>query len=649
MKNNNKRGLSVYILVILLLLGSYIMYRSSNAPESITYQELVQVFESAQVEQYVLQGSDITLKLKSGDIVEHSLASIDIFMYDLGQTISIQRSAGIIQASDYKVSTNSTLIYSLMPTILLTFVVIFGIYFISKKQDGGKGGMGFGRSRAKLISKDDIKVTFDDVAGADEEKSELLEIVDFLKNPQKYMELGARIPKGLLLVGPPGTGKTLLAKAVAGESDAPFLTISGSDFIELYVGVGASRVRDLFEQAKKVQPAIIFIDEIDAVGRQRGTDSGGSNDERDRTLNQLLVEMDGFAVNQGVIVIAATNRADVLDPALLRPGRFDRQVYVGTPDLNGREAILKVHAKNKTLDETVSLKDVARSTVGFSGADLENLLNEAALLSARRGKKTIKQDEISESFLKVIMGTEKRNRMLNEHEKKLTAYHEAGHAVVSKLLPTQDPVHQVSIIPRGSAGGFTLNLPLEDKMYSSKLRMEEDLVCLLAGRVAEKLILDDISTGAHNDIERATNISRAMVVSYGMSEKLGPINYESDPNGALFNKVKISNETAKSIDTEVHAIISTAYSKCEDLLRENMSKLVHVAEFLLRNEVIDGEVFEKLFNLEEIEDLPKTEFVYSKIEKTETDSSEKIKNLDSNPFSNEPKSVQSNPDITDKE
>ena len=447
-------------------------------------------------------------------------------------------------------------------------------------------------------------MTFQDVAGADEEKSDLQEVVEFLKAPKKFLQLGARIPKGVLLVGPPGTGKTLIAKAVAGEAGVPFFSISGSDFVELYVGVGASRVRDLFDQAKRHAPSIVFIDEIDAVGRQRGAGLGGGHDEREQTLNQLLVEMDGFGANEGVIILAATNRPDILDSALLRPGRFDRQVYIGVPDVKGRKAIMQVHSRKKPFEEDVDFDAIAKTTAGFTGADLENLLNEAALLAARRSKEKIGNREIDDAFLKVIMGNEKKSRVYSEKEKKLTAYHEAGHAIVTRLMPTQDPVHQISIVPRGRAGGFTLSLPKEDKYYSSKNEMEDELVTLLGGRVAEKLVMDDISTGASNDIERASDIARRMVTRYGMSDKLGPIAFGSDHDEVFLGRdfaasKNYSEEVASLIDEEVKRIIDEAYRRCEQMLQEHMDILDRVAAYLLEHETMSGEAFEKVFNGEE--------------------------------------------------
>ena len=482
--------------------------------------------------------------------------------------------------------------------MLIFFVLIMWVF---SRMQGGRGGMfGFGNSKAKLLNKEEPTNTFEDVAGADEAVQELDEIRDFLQNPARYEALGAKIPRGVLLYGPPGTGKTLLARAVAGEAGVQFLSISGSDFVEMYVGVGASRVRDLFEQAKKVAPAIIFIDEIDAVGRQRGTGLGGGHDEREQTLNQLLVEMDGFGTNQGVVVMAATNRADILDPALLRPGRFDRQVYVGLPDIRGREEILKIHVKNKPLAEDVDLSTVAKGTPGFTGADLENLSNEAALLAARRGSKLITMSDFSEAEIKVIAGPEKKSRVVSEHERKLTAYHEAGHAIVMHALPTHDPVHQITIVPRGGAGGMTISLPTEDRSYQSKRYMEEQIVSLLGGRVAEKLMLGDISTGASNDIQRASQIARKMVSVYGMSDRLGSISFESGHDEIFIGRSMAqakpySEQVAAQIDEEVKSIVDAAYERCEDILSRDQKHFIAVAEFLLAHETMSAEEFEAVF------------------------------------------------------
>ena len=491
---------------------------------------------------------------------------------------------------------------SAIPTILMLLVfAVFWFVFMQQSQGGGGKVMSFGKSRARMVKEEDGKIiTFSDVAGLEEEKEELKEIVDFLRTPRKYIEIGARIPTGVLLVGPPGTGKTYLSKAVAGEAGVPFFTISGSDFVEMFVGVGASRVRDLFEQAKKNAPCIVFIDEIDAVGRRRGAGLGGGHDEREQTLNQLLVEMDGFATNEGIIVMAATNRADILDPALLRPGRFDRTIYVGLPDVRGREEILKVHTKNKPLDSDVDLQVVAKRTVGFTPADLENLVNEAALLTARFGLRTIPMHLIEEASIKVQAGPEKKSKVVSEKERKLTAYHEAGHALTSRLTPDTDPVHMVTIIPRGMAGGFTAYIPEEDRSFLTKKQMEGRLVTLLGGRVAEALVLGDISTGAQNDIERATKIARSMVTHYGMSDKLGPMTYGTDDEevfvGRDFGRTRnYSEDVAAAIDKEMRQLIDTAYNKAEQLLKDNIHKLHKVAETLLEKETIDGKEFEELF------------------------------------------------------
>jgi cell division protease FtsH len=502
--------------------------------------------------------------------------------------------------------TNIPIWLQYLPTVLLIIMLVaFWFLFMQQSQGGGgsRGVMNFGKSRAKMATPDKKKVTFDDVAGADEEKAELAEIVDFLKQPKRYIEVGARIPKGLLLVGPPGTGKTLLAKAVSGEAGVPFFSISGSDFVEMFVGVGASRVRDLFDQAKKNSPCIIFIDEIDAVGRQRGAGLGGGHDEREQTLNQLLVEMDGFGVNEGIIMIAATNRPDILDPALLRPGRFDRQIVVGAPDVKGREEILKVHSKNKPLSDEVKLDVLAKSTPGFTGADLENLMNESALLTVRNNKKVIGMEELKEAVNRVIMGPEKKSRVIIEKDRRITAYHEAGHAVIGKLLPNSDPIHEVSIIPRGMAGGYTMHLPEEDRTHMLKSWLEDEMVMLLGGRVAEKLIIGDISTGAKNDIDRTTNIARKMVMEFGMSDDLGPISFGSGHDevfmGRDFGKSRnFSEEVAARIDSEIRRIIDDAYKKAEKLLTENINKLHAVAQALLEKEKLDAAEFESIFNAE---------------------------------------------------
>lgn len=503
----------------------------------------------------------------------------------------------------YDLPTNVPAWIQIIPTVLLIVMLLaFWFLFMQQSQGGGgsRGVMNFGKSRAKMATPDKKKVTFKDVAGADEEKEELAEIVDFLKQPKKYMELGARIPKGVLLVGPPGTGKTLLAKAIAGEAGAPFFSISGSDFVEMFVGVGASRVRDLFEQAKKNAPCIIFIDEIDAVGRQRGAGLGGGHDEREQTLNQLLVEMDGFGVNEGIIIVAATNRPDILDPALLRPGRFDRQIVVGAPDVKGREEILKVHIKGKPLSEEVKLDVLAKRTPGFTGADLENLTNEAALLAVRRNKKFIEMPEMEEAITRVIAGPEKKSKIISEEDKKITAYHEAGHAIVMKLSPHADPVHEISIIPRGMAAGYTMHLPNEDRNHVTKSKLKDEMVGLLGGRVAEKLVFGDICTGAKNDIDRTTNIARKMVMDFGMSDTLGPIAYGGDHNEVFLGRDigksrNFSEEIASKIDKEIKDLIDEAYKKAEAILSGNMSKLHAVAEALLEKEKLDGEEFKEIF------------------------------------------------------
>ena len=604
-KKGSGRGVGMYILffIVLLVTISLLMGPGEDAPEA-TYTDVRKAIQEEQVTELIIGDTQILLTLEDKSQMIYEVTNMDYFMEDLGDEITAQQDAGTLKV-DYE-PTHYSIWYSMLPYLVI--IVIMGAFwfFMMNRQGGGGGGaMNFGKSRAKMANPNDQKkVTFRDVAGADEEKADLEEIVDFLKEPKKYMALGARIPKGVLLVGPPGTGKTLIAKAVAGEAGVPFFSISGSDFVELYVGVGASRVRDLFEQAKKHAPAIVFIDEIDAVGRQRGAGLGGGHDEREQTLNQLLVEMDGFGNNAGVIVMAATNRADILDPALLRPGRFDRQIYIGVPDIKGRVEILKVHARKKPFEDDVSFDAIARSTVGFTGADLENLLNEAALLAAREGKTKIGLKDIDNAFLKVIMGNEKKNRVITEHERKITAYHEAGHALTSRVLPTQDPVQQVSIVPRGRAGGFTLNMPKEDKYYNTKQQMEEELIVLLGGRVAEKLIMDDISTGASNDIQRATDIARKMVTKYGMSERIGPIDFSSTQSEVFLgrdfaNTNQLSEQTASLIDSEVKELIHKAYQRCEQILRENMDILHRLAQFLLENETMDNAQLEAIYKGEE--------------------------------------------------
>ena len=605
------KGFGLYLLILVCLLAgvSYVVSQTQKT-ESISYSDVYSYFEQGDVDRYTLEGGTLTMHLKNENrAVSYEIGDYtSIWWSQLGSVIDQQMKDGTLTKVDYITTTIPWWAQFLPYLILVVLIGAFWYFMMNKQSGGGAGPMQFGKARAKLAQDGKNKVTFNDVAGADEEKAELQEIVEFLKNPQKFVQIGARIPKGVLLVGPPGTGKTLIAKAVAGEAGVPFLSISGSDFVELYVGVGASRVRDLFEQAKKNAPAIVFIDEIDAVGRQRGAGLGGGHDEREQTLNQLLVEMDGFGANEGVIVIAATNRKDILDNALLRPGRFDRQVYVGAPDVKGREAILKVHARNKQFDPDVKFSDIAKTTAGFTGADLENLLNEAALLAARRNKKLISQEEIEESLLKVVMGVEKKSHIITEHDKRLTAYHEAGHAICFEVLPTQDPVHHVTIIPRSSgAGGFTMPLPEEDQAYRTKKYMEEYIVVCLGGRVAEKLTMEDISTGAYGDIKQATQMARAMVTSYGMSDKIGPIDYGSEGGeiflGRDFAAGKGYSEVkAAEIDDEIHRIIEIAYHQCEKLLSEHMDAMTRVAEYLIRNETMDGETFKKVFNGEEVPD-----------------------------------------------
>ena len=614
--SKRNRGIGLYIIILLIFIGTSASLLNSSKQKVVVYSDVVRLFEEQQVKNFSISGTTITMELRdsAGTVVKTSIPSLDVFLYDLGDTIKAQRSAGIIENQIYQEESGSILMLFLPYIVIIVLFGAFWFFIISKQQGGGAGaGMNFGKSRARLFTPTDGKtVTFEDVAGADEEKEELKEVVEFLKNPQKFSAMGARIPKGVILVGPPGTGKTLIARAVAGEAGVPFFSISGSDFVELYVGVGASRVRDLFDNAKKAAPAIVFIDEIDAVGRQRGAGLGGGHDEREQTLTQLLVEMDGFSNNTGVIVVAATNRADILDPALLRPGRFDRQVYVGAPDIKGRIDILKVHAKKKPLADGVSLESIARTTAGFTGAELENLLNEAAIIAAKKGLSAIGNEELDEAFLKVIMGNEKKNRVMNEKERKLTAYHEAGHAIATRALPSQDPVHQVSIVPRGRAGGFTLSRPEEDKFYATKSDMMDEIVTLLGGRVAEKLIMGDISTGASNDLERATHISRSMVTKYGMSDKVGNMVIGSAHDEVFLGRdfatsKNLSEQMASLVDSEVKLILDNAFVRCEDILKRHMDALHRVAQKLLEKEVIDAKEFEELWNGEEpsvLDDIP---------------------------------------------
>ena len=598
MKNYFK-SISFYVALFFILLVIATVVMNQQVPDKKIYSDLVQYIQDGKVTELQIVANKATATLTNNTKIEVPIYSVDILYKDAGDSIKKFMDAGTLKVDTPQPPTVPWWLSMLPPLILVILVVIVYVFFLQQSQGGGGKAMSFGKSRAKLNIEDKNKVTFKDVAGADEEKAELEEIVEFLKAPTKFIELGARIPKGVLLVGPPGTGKTLLAKAVAGEAKVAFFSISGSDFVEMFVGVGASRVRDLFEQAKKNAPCIIFIDEIDAVGRHRGAGLGGGHDEREQTLNQLLVEMDGFGVNEGVIVIAATNRPDILDPALLRPGRFDRQVIVGFPDIKGREEILKVHSRKKPLAADVNLSVLAKTTSGFTGADLENLLNEAALLSARRNKKEIEMTDIEDAIIKVVVGTEKKSRVISDKERNLTAFHEAGHAIISKLLKSQDPVHQVSIIPRGTAGGYTMHLPQEDKMYASKGEMLDKIVVLLAGRVSEKLVLDDISTGAANDIERATKIAREMVTKYGMSDKLGPITFGTGQDEVFIGRDltqsrNFSDHVAAEIDSEISGIINSSYNKCQALLEENIGKLHKIATALLEREKLDGVELEEI-------------------------------------------------------
>ena len=614
-QNNKFKGVFIYLAVIVLLvIGMVTMLQMSATPgERTRYSQVISEFDNYNVSGYTLDlGSgelQYTLKSDSTKKYKYSVPNVSLFLQDTEgyrKAYNEKNPDSPLVEDFYPVSDNSFLL-SFLPYLLMVALMI-GFTFVIMRQAGGGGKMSqFSKANARTQPAGGPKITFADVAGAEEEKEEMSEIVDFMRNPRKYQELGAKIPRGVLLLGPPGTGKTLLAKAVAGEANVPFFSISGSDFVEMFVGVGASRVRDLFDQAKKHTPSIIFIDEIDAVGRQRGTGLGGGHDEREQTLNQLLVEMDGFSDNQGVIVIAATNRRDILDPALLRPGRFDRQITVGYPDIKGREAILRVHTKNKKLAPDISLATIAKGTAGFTGADLANLVNEAALLAARNNRKAITQPDIEEATIKVVAGPEKKSKVVSEDEKRLTAFHEAGHAVCTFHCKTQDPVHQVSIIPRGMAGGYTMSLPEHDRSFRSKTQMEEEIIVLLGGRVAEKIVLDEISTGASNDIERATDLARSMITRYGFSEKLGPIVYGHDNSEVFLGRDysqgrNYSENVAAEIDGEIRELIDTSYENAKQILLSHRDQLDKVAHYLMEHEKIDGDDFTKLMNGEPLED-----------------------------------------------
>lgn len=614
-QNNKFKGVFIYLAVIVLLvIGMVTMLQMSATPgEHTTYSKVISEFDNYNVSGYTLDlGSgelQYTLKSDNTKKYKYSVPNVSLFLQDTQgyrKAYNEKNPDSQLVEDFYPVSDNSFLL-SFLPYLLMVALMI-GFTFVIMRQAGGGGKMSqFSKANARTQPSNGPKITFADVAGAEEEKEEMSEIVDFMKNPRKYQELGAKIPRGVLLLGPPGTGKTLLAKAVAGEANVPFFSISGSDFVEMFVGVGASRVRDLFDQAKKHTPSIIFIDEIDAVGRQRGTGLGGGHDEREQTLNQLLVEMDGFTDNQGVIVIAATNRRDILDPALLRPGRFDRQITVGYPDIKGREAILRVHTKNKKLAPDISLATIAKGTAGFTGADLANLVNEAALLAARNNRKAITQPDIEEATIKVVAGPEKKSKVVSEDEKRLTAFHEAGHAVCTFHCKTQDPVHQVSIIPRGMAGGYTMSLPEHDRSFRSKTQMEEEIIVLLGGRVAEKIVLDEISTGASNDIERATDLARSMITRYGFSEKLGPIVYGHDNSEVFLGRDysqgrNYSENVAAEIDGEIRELIDTSYENAKQILLSHRDQLDKVAHYLMEHEKIDGDDFIKLMNGESLDD-----------------------------------------------
>ena len=616
MKQPNRfRSIALYVLVLIVLLWGVAVFSGGGRQDHVAYSEVTGYFQKEQVSSFTVDtGGVLSMVLTDGSVRRHALADVDAFRQEMGPVIQDQYDRGVLESYDFAQKYEMPLWLMVMLPVAVAAVMVVIIWMMlsvrqqSAQGGGGQGGMSrFGRARTS--DGGDSAVTFADVAGADEEKRELQELVDFLKEPQKFIDLGARIPKGVLLVGPPGTGKTLLARAVAGEAGVKFLSISGSDFVELYVGVGASRVRDLFEQAKRECPAIVFIDEIDAVGRQRGAGLGGGHDEREQTLNQLLVEMDGFAANEGVIVLAATNRQDILDPALLRPGRFDRQVYVGRPDMKGREEILRVHTRKKPLAEDVDLKEIARETTGFTGADLENLMNESALLAARKNQPFITLADVQESVIKVIAGPEKRSRERLLEDRRITAYHEAGHAVVSHALPTQDPVQQITIVPRGQAAGMTINRPQEDRSHVTRQRHTETLSTLLGGRCAEETALGFVCTGAVSDLERATNIARDMVTKYGMSEKLGHATFTTGHDEVFIGRSMAqakpySEQTAAVIDQEVKDLLDGAYARCREILERDRDKLETVAQFLLEHETMDAKQFQAVYGEPEALDAP---------------------------------------------
>ena len=594
------QSMITYIAIFaVVLMFAFAFYRNGTQGKVISYTEFKEAYVENKIETMTIKEDKMSVDGVFKDGKRFTSYVSNKMLDNL-----LQETQGVETVIKYTPPNNMGIWISFLPTILIIGVIFFGLFMFTQQAQnsgGNRGVMNFGKSKAKMANLDGKKVTFKDVAGADEEKGELEEIVDFLKQPKRYIEMGARIPKGVLLVGPPGTGKTLLAKAIAGEAGVPFFSISGSDFVEMFVGVGASRVRDLFEQAKKNAPCIIFIDEIDAVGRQRGAGLGGGHDEREQTLNQLLVEMDGFGVNEGIIMIAATNRPDILDPALLRPGRFDRRILVGAPDVKGREEVLKVHTRNKHLSEDVDLKVLAKMTPGFSGADLENLTNEAALLAVRGGKSSIDMADIEEAITRVIAGPEKKSRVVSEYDRRITAVHESGHAVVSNVLEYADPVHEISIIQRGMAAGYTMNLPEEDRTHTSKKQLKDKMVELLGGRVAEKLVIGDISAGAKNDIDRASHIARSMVMEYGMSDVIGPISFGNSDGGEVFlgrdigKSSNISEETSAKIDEEIKKLIDEAYNRAESILRENISKLNAVTDVLRQKEKVDGDEFREIF------------------------------------------------------